>query len=45
VISIVRRPAPSVPQQTMRFAVALGPDERLLVENTLAVSSSVVVGG
>ena len=43
VISIVRRPAPSVPQQTMRFAVALGPDERLLVENTLAVSSSVVI--
>jgi eukaryotic-like serine/threonine-protein kinase len=40
---IIRRPAPSSPLQTMRFAIALGPDERLVVENTLAVSSSVVI--
>jgi serine/threonine-protein kinase len=43
VIWIVRRPAPSVPQQTMRFAIAVGADERLVVENTLAVSSSVAI--
>jgi serine/threonine-protein kinase len=40
---IVSRPAPSAPQQTMRFAIALGPDERLVVENTLAVQSSVAI--
>jgi serine/threonine-protein kinase len=40
---IIRRSPASSPQQTMRFTVSLGPDERLVVENTLAVSSSVVI--
>jgi serine/threonine-protein kinase len=42
-IWIVSRPAPSAPQQTMQFAIALGAGERLVVENTLAVSSPVVI--